>query len=271
MTHIIRVFPRRTSLTPTDDLAFIGEPPLFRPDADEVHVSCTFTWDKSQAERLAHAWSGYYKTVKLGGPAYDDPGGEFIPGMYLKVGATITSRGCPKRCSFCFVPKREGNLRTLPIREGNNVLDNNLLACPPAHVEAVFEMLRTQSKVMFNGGLDADYFEPYHIDMLKSIRLCQIFFAADRRVPPSLRRVAELLKGFSREKKRCFVLIGYQTDTLAQATARLEEVWSLGFIPFAQFYRGPDEQRRTREWQQLQRTWSRPAATKARMKETVFA
>jgi hypothetical protein len=43
---VIRVFPRRTSLTPTDEYAFVGEPPMLRPEADEVHVSCTFTWDK---------------------------------------------------------------------------------------------------------------------------------------------------------------------------------------------------------------------------------
>ena len=68
--NIIRVFPRRTSYTPTDNMAFVGDPPLFRPDADEVHVSVTFTWDKSEGERLADAWSQYYQNVKLGGVAY---------------------------------------------------------------------------------------------------------------------------------------------------------------------------------------------------------
>ena len=35
--NIARVFPRKTKATPTDSLAFIGEPPLFLPDADEVY------------------------------------------------------------------------------------------------------------------------------------------------------------------------------------------------------------------------------------------
>ena len=38
---IARVFPRRTSATPDDELAFIGDPPLFLPGMDEVHVSCS--------------------------------------------------------------------------------------------------------------------------------------------------------------------------------------------------------------------------------------
>jgi len=37
---IARVLPRRTSATPDNELAFIGDPPLFLPAADEVHVSC---------------------------------------------------------------------------------------------------------------------------------------------------------------------------------------------------------------------------------------
>ena len=51
MKRTIRVFPRQTAMTPTDELAFVGDPPLslWRPSADEVHVSVTFTWDKALA------------------------------------------------------------------------------------------------------------------------------------------------------------------------------------------------------------------------------
>ena len=58
--------------------------------------------------------------VHMGGPAFNMPGGDFVPGMYLKKGYVITSRGCPNRCWFCSVPRREGGrLRELPITEGN--------------------------------------------------------------------------------------------------------------------------------------------------------
>lgn len=41
---IIRVFPRRTNATPIDDLAYIGRPDMFA-EADEVHISVSFSWD----------------------------------------------------------------------------------------------------------------------------------------------------------------------------------------------------------------------------------
>ena len=53
--------------------------------------------------------------------------------MYMKPGYVITSRGCPNRCWFCAVPKREGyQLRELPVTDGWIVADDNLLAARPA-------------------------------------------------------------------------------------------------------------------------------------------
>ena len=46
--RLIRVFPRRTKATPNDALAYFGPPDRFA-EADEVHVDCTFTYDKRTA------------------------------------------------------------------------------------------------------------------------------------------------------------------------------------------------------------------------------
>lgn len=154
--RIIRVFPTKTNATPTDELVRIRETPSFFDEADEVHVSVTFTWDIPIAEWLAKQWEPV-ATVKIGGPAYNEPGGDFIPGMYMKHGYVITSRGCPNRCWFCAVPKREGGmLRELPVTDGWILTDDNLLACSPGHIDEVFAMLARQPhKPQFTGGLEA--------------------------------------------------------------------------------------------------------------------
>lgn len=180
---IARVFPRRTQATPDDPLSFVGveTPPLLTlPEIDEVHVSVAFTYDRSRAEKMAYQWEAVGVPVRLGGPAYDDPAGEFVPGLYLKRGYTITSRGCNNKCWFCMASKREGQLRELEIKDGWDILDNNLLQCSEAHIRSVFEMLHRQShRPKFTGGLEAKELKPWHCELLREARPERMYFAYD--------------------------------------------------------------------------------------------
>ncbi len=109
--------------------------------------------------------------VKVGGVAYGDDSLEFIPGRYIKPGYTITSRGCPRRCWFCDVWKRWPDVNPLAIHPGWNVLDDNLLAAPREHVEAVFSMLRKQGRrVEFTGGLEALALQDYQVGLLADLK-----------------------------------------------------------------------------------------------------
>jgi len=261
--NIIRVFPKRTSMTPEDAYAFIGDPPLWRPEADEVHVSVTFTWDIDEGRRLQEAWAQHYPIVKMGGLAINGSIGEFVPGMYVKHGVTFTSRGCPYHCPWCLVPDYEGAIRTLEIKLGWIVQDNNLLATPREHQEQVYAMLRAQRrKVSFPGGLDARLMDDWVIDQLRTLPIGEIFVAADTKAAiPILYRVRPRLDFLSRRQRRCYVLIAYNDETLEEARRRLETVWRTGFLPFAQLFQPPDHYiNYPPEWKKLARTWSRPAA-----------
>lgn len=265
------MFPRKTKWTPDDELAFVGEPELFRPPDQPVRISCTFTYDIPEAERLFRAWSVWYSDVELGGPAFGEPGGAFEPGLFVKKGVTITSRGCTKECPWCLVPKREGWIRELPVQAGWDVADNNLLSCSEGHVRSVFEMLGNQPEpIKFSGGLDVDMLQAWHVDLLKQIRLKFAWFACDHLGAfKNLERVGDLMSDFSVEKKRCYVLIGFDGDTVRQAEKRLERVFRLGFLPMAMLYRAPElkEKSWACSWKQLQRTWTRPAAYRCEMKK----
>ena len=268
MKKILRIFPRRTALTPTDPMSFVGEPSMFRPDADEVHISCTFTWDIPKAERLQKAWAQYYPIVKIGGPAFDDPGNDFTPGMYLKQGVTMTSRGCNNNCSFCLVPKREGKIRLLPILEGRILQDNNILQCPDTHIDNVFDMLSHQYQVELTGGLEAARITEPIANQIRSLRLKQLFLACDTDAGIKPLRNAIKLLQIPRDKVRCYVLIGadYSKDI-----DRLMQVWEAGALPFAQLYQPPDKFiEYSKQWRDLARNWSRPAIMKSINKITSF-
>jgi len=266
---LIRVFPERNHWTPVDEWAFVGFPPFFRPGTENtpVHISVTFTWHRKRAQQLAESWGMYYRNVMVGGPAYDDPGGEFIPGRYLKQGCTITSRGCPKRCGWCKVPASEGALREFPnFAPGWIVQDNNLLACSEKHIYAVFQMLREQNRnIFFNGGLDKDYFKPWHRQLFDSIKIGELWFACDdHKSLQRLEAIRPLLDGIPKKKLRCYTMIGFDTENLAEAESRIEKVFALGFMPFSQLYQPPVADMPSKiyspEWKAVNKKWSRPAA-----------
>ena len=260
--RIIRVFPKRTALTPIDDYAFVGDPPMLRPEADEVHVSCSFTWDLPRAERLALAWGQFYPVVKIGGLSCHDD--EFVPGRYVRGGVTFTSRGCNNQCPWCQVLEREGRLREIEVKVGNRIEDNNLLQCSRQHIGQVFDMLRTQHLIHFNGGLDSRLLTDAIAEDMRSLRIRQVFFAADTK--ESLRPLEKAIKrlGLSRQKTRCYVLLSFNGETISEATERLQAVWEIGAMPFAQLYQPPDRHiKYSKDWRNLARTWSRPAAMKS--------
>jgi len=268
---LLRVFPRRTKATPRDDYAVVGDPQLFTPtDIDEVHISVAFTWDIPEAERLAHVW-GRIAPVKMGGPALGTRGEEFVGGKYIREGYTITSRGCPNKCWFCTVWRRDGHIvRELPIVDGWNILDDNILACSEQHIRQVFAMLKRQDrKAEFTGGLEAKRLKPWHCELLADLKPRQMFFAYD--TPDDWEPLVEASKLLgehgilNRTQCRCYVLMGWQGDTMEKAEQRLEDVLSLGIFPMAMLYR--DHKGETDiEWRRFQRLWARPALIAVRHK-----
>ena len=265
MAEIIRVFARKTSFTPTDCWSFYDGPPLFDLPNWPVYVSVTFTWDIKKGEQLARNWQGKAFGVYIGGPAFGTKPMQFTPGRFLRPGITITSRGCPKRCPWCFVPKREGKLREIEIKPGHIIQDNNILACSDNHFQRVCDMLAKQKEpAQFKGGLDIDYLNKWHVDCLLEIRVAELWVACDNKAGLArLDKAKDLLGDFSLNKKRCYVLIGHGDETLSEAEARCSAVYEKGFLPFAQLFRGPKLIQRSPEWKKLARKWSRPAIYKS--------
>lgn len=184
--------------------------------------------------------------------------------MYLKKGYVITSRGCPNRCWFCSVPKREGDLRELPITEGNNVLDDNLLACSEKHIRAVFAMLKQQKgEKQFTGGLEAARLKDWHVDLLADLNPKQVFFAYDTLddwEPLVIAARKMQGAGFSARSKsvRAYVLVGFPGDTISAAVKRLKRTLYLGVLPMAMLWRD-DKGAADPEWKRAMRPWVRAA------------
>jgi hypothetical protein len=264
---LVRVFPRRTNATPTDPLAFVGGPPE-GVTADEVHISVTFTYDKPEAERLKVLWERV-APVKIGGPAYGDITGEFTPGRYVAHGFVIHTRGCPNSCWFC-VEKNNPLCILEKLHGGKNLLDSNHLAAPLEHIQKSYTILaQNYGEVVLTGGLEAKLLTWDHVSLLMDLRPVQMFFAYD--TPDDLeplRRAGEILRlaNFTRSHLRCYVLMGWAKDTMQEAEKRLMEAWEAGFLPMGMLFKDKDGAEDP-AWKDFQWTWSRPAATKARVQQ----
>lgn len=269
---LARVFPRRTKATPDDSLAFVGMPDLLTPESfDEVHISVAFTYDMPLAEHLAKIWGTRTNKVLIGGPGAGMSGEQFVPGVYLKIGYVITSRGCPNDCWFCSVHDRDGDIRELSITKGWNVLDDNLLACSRNHIESVFAMLMTvktylHKRIELTGGLESQRLEYWHCEWLSRLKPKQLFFAYD--TPDDLEpliHAGKLLREYdiSKSSMRCYVLCGYAGDTLRLAENRMLQTIRAGFLPMAMLYRD-EKGYYNKDWSGFQKQWVRPAIMRTR-------
>lgn len=272
--RILRVFPRRTSYTPTDELAFYPittQTPIWAclPEFDEIHISCSFTWDKPFCDELQAEWQYFTdKPIEIGGPAYCSDADDFTPGLYLKPNIIFTSRGCNNNCPWCIVPKIEGSLKELPIVPGNIIQDNNFLQTSRRHKEKVFEMLRGQSQIMFKGGLEPALLDDHFVEAVRSLRIADLWLACDTDGAMEVFKKActkLVAAGFSRKKIKCYTLIG---DDMEANEARLQEIYHAGAMPFAQLYRDFTSRKTeySKRWNAFARQWQRPPAIEAHMK-----
>lgn len=267
---LIRIFVRKTTATPVDENVIINRLPNLFDEADQIHISVTFTWDISRAEELYKKWR-VVAPVLMGGPAFNERGGEFTPGLYLKEGYTITSRGCHNKCWFCKVWKREITLSELQVKDGWNIVDDNLLACSEDHRHKVFEMLKRQKyKPKFTGGLEAKLMTMKIATELRELKPEIMYFAYD--TPDDLLpliQAGEMLRevGFGRSHHlACYILIGFPNDTTERALIRIKQVIDAGFFPFAMLWRNENGDFK-REWKQFQRQWANPVISAANCKK----
>lgn len=261
---IARVFPRKNNASPTDSMAFFGVPTIetLAMDIEAVHISVTFSWDLEIADDLYETWQILGVPVFVGGPAFDDRMGDFTPGMYVKPGMVFTSRGCSKECWFCSVPRcSRGIIRELPICDGYNICDDNILGTSEAHFRSVIDMLRRQKeRAVFSGGLEPALLQPWHAELLKSINPKTMYTAYDTKDDyEAIRQMASILwaAGFSPKghQIKCYCLCGYEGDSFDDAEKRMNQIMDVGFLPFAMLYR--DESGQTREeWRKFQREWA---------------
>jgi hypothetical protein len=203
-----------------------------------LYQSIPFTWLLPEAEKQAKEHKG---KVVAGGPAVKLMGAtwaetpDHVPYDTLSFHnplATFTSRGCPNHCSFCAVPKIEGEFREFDSWKIAPVIcDNNLLSATKRHFEDVITSLLPFPVCDFNQGLDARLFTSYHADQLARLKNPHIRFSWDSiKTENAVADAVNLCQKYGFKNIGIYVLLGFK-DTPENAHYRLEKVRSWGLFP----------------------------------------
>lgn len=152
------------------------------------------------------------------------------------------TRGCPNKCGWCVVPRKEGAVRAhADIEEFAKhkavvLMDNNVLAHDHG-IAQIEKMARLGLKVDFNQGLDARRIDDSVAKRLASLKwLNPVRLACDQKSQmDSVGKAVSLLRKHGTKPKNyfCYVLVKDIDDALE----RVEFLRSIGVDPFAQPYR----------------------------------
>lgn len=136
---------------------------------DKLYMAKVFSFTEDYGQ-----WIVNVDSVEKGGTGYDvskslppeidrlQPDYSIYPSIDDRTAYGFLTRGCPNKCKWCIVPRKEGNItpymdiEEIAIQGRNNVIlmDNNILASDHG-LQQIEKIINLGIKVDFNQGLDA--------------------------------------------------------------------------------------------------------------------
>ena len=152
---------------------------------DVVYMSKVFTHTPDFLYAIGNA-----ESVVRGGTGYDifsklpddvdclQPDYSIYPWIDKKTAYGFLTRGCPNKCPWCVVPRKEGRIRpymdcdeiAIDGRTNLALMDNNILAAGDYAVSQLEKIIERGYKVDFNQGLDARLVTPSVAELLARVK-----------------------------------------------------------------------------------------------------
>ena len=243
---------------------------------DIVYMSKIFSNDYSHdvpepmnADKVVKGGTGYCITLENGKEVFDKSKNVSLPPEVEKMfpdysiypefdfAVSITSRGCPRGCSFCHVAAKEGRcaVRVADVSDFWNgqkeikVLDPNITACREKR-DLMRQYKETGALLDFTQGLDIRLLNEQDIEDINEMRLKTIHFAWDNpkeNLEPKFKMFAEQ---FRRKGKigTVYCLTNFNS-TIDEDLYRIYTLRELGYDPYVMVYNKPSADKQIRRLQ----------------------
>jgi hypothetical protein len=211
------------------------------------------------ADKVIKGGTGYCISLVDGVEVFDKAKNEELPPEIEKMfpdyslypqfdfAVSMTSRGCPRGCSFCHVAAKEGrcSVKVADVsdfwcgQKKIEVLDPNITACRDKR--DLFRQYReTKAQIVFNQGLDIRLLNDEDIADINGMRIKDLHFAWDNPKDDLEGKFRNFANGFRRKSNigMVYCLTNFNS-TMEENLYRIYTLRDMGYDPYVMVYDKP--------------------------------